>query len=86
MTDGERRPSPLVGATGDSCCSWVAIFEDQDLASRVDGATGANIDAFKGRGGKLLMDHGLADSIANPVATIAFYDTLAKARAGSDLF
>ncbi|HEY1887327.1 MAG TPA: tannase/feruloyl esterase family alpha/beta hydrolase, partial [Roseiarcus sp.] len=60
--------------------------EDAVLGPEVNGATVANIDAFKAHGGKLLMYHGWADSIVNPLATIAFYDTLAKAHGGPEPF
>src|SRR5580698_8017523 len=59
---------------------------DAVLGPDVNGATVANIDAFKAHGGKLLIYHGWADSIVNPFATIAFYETLAKAHAGPDPF
>jgi feruloyl esterase len=57
---------------------------DAVLGPDVNGATVANIDAFAAHGGKLLMYHGWADSIVNPFATIAFYETLAKAAGGQD--
>jgi feruloyl esterase len=59
---------------------------DAVLGPDVNGATVANVDAFKARGGKLLLYHGWADSIVNPLATIAFYETLAKAHNGPDPF
>ena len=72
---------------------WRSFDFDHDMAEAdailgpdVNGATVANIDAFKAHGGKLLMYHGWADSIVNPFATIAFYETLAKAQAGPDPF
>jgi feruloyl esterase len=55
---------------------------DGVLGPDANGATVANIDAFKAHGGKLFIYHGSADSIVNPLATIAFYETLAKAHAG----
>jgi feruloyl esterase len=70
---------------------WRSFDFDHDMAETdailgpdVNGATIANIDAFKAHGGKLLMYHGWADSIVNPFATIAFYETLAQAQAGPD--
>jgi feruloyl esterase len=70
---------------------WRSFDFDHDMAEAdailgpgVNGATIANIDAFKAHGGKLLMYHGWADSIVNPFATIAFYETLAKAQGGPD--
>jgi feruloyl esterase len=72
---------------------WRSFDFDHDMAEAdavlgpdVNGATVANIDAFKAHGGKLLLYHGWADSIVNPFATIAFYETLAKAHAGPDPF
>ena len=72
---------------------WRNFDFDRDIAEAdavlgpdVNGATVANIDAFKAHGGKLLIYHGWADSIVNPLATIAFYETLAKAHAGPDPF
>jgi feruloyl esterase len=72
---------------------WRKFDFDRDMAEvdavlgpDVNGATVANIDAFKGRGGKLLIYHGWADSIVNPLATIAFYETLAKAHGGPNPF
>jgi feruloyl esterase len=77
----------VIGPTWD----WRSFDFDHDmtevdavLGPDVNGATVANIDAFKAHGGKLLIYHGWADSIVNPLATIAFYDTLAKAQGGSD--
>jgi feruloyl esterase len=70
---------------------WRSFDFDRDMAevdavlgSDVNGATVANIDAFKARGGKLLIYHGWADSIVNPLGTVAFYETLAKAQGGAD--
>jgi feruloyl esterase len=68
---------------------WRSFNFDRDMAEvdtvlgpDVNGNTVANIDAFRARGGKLLMYHGWADSIVNPLDTIAFYETLAKAPGG----
>jgi feruloyl esterase len=70
---------------------WRSFDFDRDMAevdavlgSDVNGATVANIDAFTARGGKLLIYHGWADSIVNPLGTVAFYETLAKAQGGAD--
>jgi hypothetical protein len=57
---------------------------DEMLGPHVNGATVANIDAFKAHGGKLLIYHGWADAIVNPLDTITFYETLAKAPGGAD--
>ncbi len=70
---------------------WRSFDFDRDMAETdavlgpdVNGNTVANIDAFKAHGGKLLIYHGWADSIVNPLDTIAFYETLAKAAGGQD--
>jgi feruloyl esterase len=70
---------------------WRKFDFDRDMAEvdavlgpDVNGATVANIDAFKAHGGKLLIYHGWADSIVNPLGTVAFYDALAKAQGGAD--
>jgi feruloyl esterase len=57
---------------------------DAVLGPDVNGATVDNIDAFNAHGGKLLIYHGWADSIVNPLGTIAFYETLAKGQGGQD--
>ena len=95
----ETRPASLKEPALDSVFKWVfgptwdwrSFDFDHDMAEAdavlgpdVNGATVANIDAFKAHGGKLLMYHGWADSIVNPLRTIAFYDTLAKAAGGQD--
>jgi feruloyl esterase len=68
---------------------WRSFNFDHDMAEvdavlgpDVNGNTVANIDAFKEHGGKLLLYHGWADSIVNPLDTVAFYETLAKAPGG----
>jgi feruloyl esterase len=68
---------------------WRSFDFDRDMAEvdavlgpDVNGNTVANIDAFKARGGKLLLYHGWADSIVNPLDTVAFYETLGKAHQG----
>ena len=48
---------------------------DATLGPDVNGATAADLGGFERRGGKLILFHGLADSIVNPYATIAFYQT-----------
>ena len=50
---------------------------DATLGADVNGATAADLREFKRRGGKLILFHGLADSIVNPYETIAFYETSA---------
>ncbi len=44
-----------------------------DLSATV-GATNPDLDAFRARGGKLIILHGLADEVISPNATIAYYD------------
>jgi feruloyl esterase len=68
---------------------WRTFNFDNDMAEvdamlgpHVNGNTVANIDAFKARGGKLLIYHGWSDAIVNPLDTITFYDTLAKGPGG----
>ena len=68
---------------------WRSFDFDRDMAEvdavlgpDVNGNTVANIDAFKAHGGKLFLYHGWSDSIVNPLDTIAFYETLAKAHQG----
>jgi feruloyl esterase len=68
---------------------WRSFDFDRDMAEvdsvlgpDVNGNTVANIDAFRAHGGKLLIYHGWADSIVNPLDTVAFYETLAKAPGG----
>ena len=51
---------------------------DAALGPDVNGATVADLSAFERRGGKLILFHGLADSIVNPFATIAFYETATR--------
>ena len=57
---------------------------DDVLGPDVNGAAIANIDSFEAHGGKLLIYHGWADSVVNPLATIGFYDKLAEASGGAD--
>ncbi len=47
---------------------------DATLGADVNGAAIADLSGFERRGGKLIIFHGLADSIVNPYATIAFYE------------
>jgi feruloyl esterase len=70
---------------------WRSFDFDRDMAEvdavlgpDVNGNTVANIDAFKAHGGKLLIYQGWADSIVNPLGTIAFYEKLAQGQGGQD--
>ena len=47
---------------------------DATLGPDVNGATIADLSGFGRRGGKLIIFHGLADSIVNPYETISFYE------------
>lgn len=47
------------------------------------GATNPDLDAFRARGGKAILMHGLADEVISPNATIAYYQGLV-ARYGQD--
>ncbi len=55
---------------------------DSTLGADVNGATIADLEAFRRHGGKLMMFHGLADSIVNPYETIAFYEKSAAKLGG----
>ncbi len=56
---------------------------DAALGADVNGATIADLDGFRARGGKLIIFHGLADSIVNPYGSIAFYKQV-TAKLGGD--
>jgi hypothetical protein len=45
--------------------------------SRIIGATNPDLSAFQANGGKLIMMHGLADSVASPNSTIDYYNQVA---------
>ncbi len=50
---------------------------DATLGAEVNGATIADLSGFQRYGGKLILFHGLADSIVNPYETISFYEKAA---------
>ncbi len=55
-----------------------------DAHSRIyDTATDARLDAYKARGGKLLIAHGMADPIFSPLESIDYYQRLGQAH-GAD--
>ena len=68
---------------------WRGFDFDRDMPS-VDGALGAdvndatrgNLRAFAALGGKLIMYHGLADSLVPPAQSVAFYERQARAFGG----
>ncbi|WP_307117754.1 tannase/feruloyl esterase family alpha/beta hydrolase [Sphingomonas kyeonggiensis] len=55
---------------------------DGALAADVNDATRGNLEAFRARGGKLILYHGLADTLVPPGQTVAFYDRQARALGG----
>lgn len=48
------------------------------LVSEIADATDTNLTAFQARGGKLIMMHGLADSISSPNSTIDYYNRVVQ--------
>lgn len=55
---------------------------DATLARDVNDATKGSLRAFKARGGKLIIYHGLADTLVPPGQSVAFYDRQADALGG----
>lgn len=55
---------------------------DGALAADVNDATRGSLEAFRARGGKLILYHGLADTLVPPGQTVAFYDRQARALSG----
>ena len=55
---------------------------DAKLGADLNGATVADFGKFQRRGGKLIIFHGLADSIVNPYETISFYEKAADKGGG----
>jgi feruloyl esterase len=51
---------------------------DTALAATYLNATDPNLDAFKARGGKLILWHGWADPALTPLASIRYYDQVAS--------
>src|SRR6185437_16087872 len=56
---------------------------DAALAKDVNGATGGSLEAFRARGGKLIMYHGLADSLVAPGQSVAFYQRQSRELGGA---
>jgi Tannase and feruloyl esterase len=50
--------------------------KDTELTASFLNATDPNLDAFKGKGHKLIMSHGWADAGLSPLATIKYYDAV----------
>jgi hypothetical protein len=59
----------------------MAIVDDA-LADDVNDATRGSLRAFAARGGKLIIYHGLADTLVPPGQTVAFYDRQAREMGG----
>jgi feruloyl esterase len=61
--------------------------KDVALADKVDGgllnATDPHMEAFFGRGGKIVMYHGWSDQLISPQNSIDYYDSVEAARRGS---
>lgn len=55
---------------------------DGMLAGDVNDATLGSLRAFSARGGKLIIYHGLADTLVPPGQTVAFYERQARAMGG----
>lgn len=51
---------------------------DSALGARVNDATRGSLSAFAARGGKLIIYHGLADSLVPPAQSVAFYERQAR--------
>jgi len=56
-------------------------YADAKLADTLNGSS-PDLDAFKARGGKLLVWHGWSDGLITPLATVEYYDAL-KSRYGN---
>ncbi|MES1974734.1 MAG: tannase/feruloyl esterase family alpha/beta hydrolase [Pseudomonadota bacterium] len=55
---------------------------DRALGDAVNDATRGSLHAFAARGGKLILYHGLADTLVPPEQTVAFYDHHARQAGG----
>lgn len=58
---------------------------DAQLGPIVNDATGGSLAAFARRGGKLIVFHGLADTLVPPGQSAAFFDRHAAAMGGADV-
>ncbi|EGY00149.1 hypothetical protein AZA_89723 [Nitrospirillum viridazoti Y2] len=57
---------------------------DRALGGDVNDATQGSLRAFKARGGKLIIYHGLADTLVPPGQSVAFYDRQVRELGGMD--
>lgn len=71
--------------------NWKTFDFDRDVpevSARLDAivndATRGSIEAFAARGGKLIIFHGLADTLVAPAQSVGFYDRQAAALGGID--
>lgn len=55
---------------------------DRALGGAVNDATRGSLSAFAARGGKLILYHGLADTLVPPEQTVAFYERHARQAGG----
>ena len=58
--------------------SFDTFFSDVAAVSQTLDATDPNLDAFRARGGKLLMTNSWGDMAISPLGTIAYYDSVIK--------
>lgn len=58
---------------------------DAALAADVNDATRGSLKAFRARGGKLIVYHGLADTLVPPGQSVAFFDRQARELGGARL-
>jgi len=72
-----------------SAWDWRSLDIDRDmplvdraLDDAVNDATRGSLRAFAARGGKLILYHGLADTLVPPEQTVAFYDRHARQAGG----
>ena len=70
---------------------WKTFDFDRDMAAVearldpiVNDATRGSLDAFAARGGKLIIYHGLADTLVAPAQSVAFYERHAAQLGGAD--
>jgi feruloyl esterase len=70
--------------------NWWTFDFDRDLATAeakvgvlVD-QVGANLSAFKARGGKAIVYHGWQDPVVNPIDTISYYEKLVELQGSLD--
>ncbi len=88
--DGQPQFSSLFKWVFGSDWTWQSFDLDRDmlrvdaaLGSAVNDATRGSLDAFRARGGKLIMYHGLADTLVAPGPSVAFYQRQARKLGGA---